>query len=192
MLELLGADGKVVGVDIDIRAHNRTAIEAHPMFKRIELIQGSSIDADIVAEVKHRVAGCKRIMVVLDSNHTHYYVLAELHAYSGLVTQTLPRSATVVEDMPDEFFPLAVARLHSPGSGARAFLGQSARFEVDRSIDERLLITVSPEGFLRCVPPRRTDWRRWTSASSSRPTSAPICSRRRSIPSWRRSGPRAS
>jgi cephalosporin hydroxylase len=154
MLELLGGNGKVVGVDIDIREHNRVAIEAHPMFKRIELIQGSSIDGAIVDEVKRRAAGRQRIMVVLDSNHTHDHVLAELRAYSPLVTKDsyLVVFDTVVEDMPDEFFPdRPWRRGNSPKTAVWKFLEECSRFQIDKAIDQRLLITVSPDGFLRCV-----------------------------------------
>jgi len=154
MLELLGGDRRVVGIDIDIRAHNRTAIEAHPMFKRIDLIEGSSIAPEIVARVKEKVAGRQRVMVVLDSNHTHDHVLAELRAYAPLVTleSYVVVFDTVVEDMPDEFFGDRPWRQgNSPKSAVHAYLKETDRFEIDREIEGRIVITVSPDGFLKRV-----------------------------------------
>ncbi|MGD8684616.1 MAG: CmcI family methyltransferase, partial [Chloroflexota bacterium] len=87
MLEMLGGDGRVVGIDIDIREHNRVALEAHPMAKRIEMIEGSSVDVDVVARVKEIAADHERVMVMLDSMHTHDHVLHELRAYAPLVTK---------------------------------------------------------------------------------------------------------
>src|SRR4051812_8600361 len=139
MLELLGGDRRVVGVDIEIRPHNRSAIEAHPMFKRIELIEGSAIDPGIVAQVRARAVGRQRVIVVLDSNHTHDHVLAELRAYSPLVTPEsyLVVFDTVVEDMPDEFFPDRPWRKgNSPKSAVHAFLAENDQFAIDREIDE--------------------------------------------------------
>ncbi|HXU73145.1 MAG TPA: cephalosporin hydroxylase family protein [Polyangia bacterium] len=154
MLELLGGDRRVVGIDIDIRAHNRTAIEAHPMFKRIDLIEGSSIAPEIVARVEEKVAGRQRVMVVLDSNHTHDHVLAELRAYAPLVTleSYVVVFDTVVEDMPDEFFGDRPWRQgNSPKSAVHAYLKETDRFEIDREIEGRIVITVSPDGFLKRV-----------------------------------------
>lgn len=154
MLELLGGDGKVIGVDVDIRQHNRDAIVAHPMAKRIEMFEGSSIDPAIVARVIEAAKGRKRVMVVVDSNHTHDHVLGELRAYSPLVTKDsyLVVFDTVVERMPDEFFPDRPWRKgNSPATAVSAFLRESRRFEVDGEIDARYLITVAPQGFLRCI-----------------------------------------
>src|SRR5215203_93716 len=85
ILELMGK-GEVLGIDIDIRDHNRKEIEAHPMAKRIKMIQGSAIDLGIVEQVKRHAKGKKTVMVALDSNHTHAHVLEELKHYSGLTT----------------------------------------------------------------------------------------------------------
>ena len=105
MLELIG-HGEVLGVDIDIRQHNREAIEAHPMSKRIRMIQGSSIDPVIVEQVRQRIEG-KKVLVVLDSNHTHEHVLEELRAYAPMtsVGSYCVVMDTVVEDMPEDAFP---------------------------------------------------------------------------------------
>src|SRR5205814_1257812 len=86
MLHMLDAGGVVVGIDIDIRPHNRAAIEAHPMARYVRMVEGSSIDPDVVAQVRALVADRKRVLVVLDSMHTHAHVLDELRAYSPLVT----------------------------------------------------------------------------------------------------------
>jgi cephalosporin hydroxylase len=154
MLELLGGDRKVIGVDVDIRTHNRDAIVAHPMAKRVEMIEGSSIDSAIVASVCDAAKDRECVMVVLDSNHTHEHVINELRSYSGLVKKGsyLVVFDTVVENMPDEFFgDRPWRRGNSPMSGVMKFLQENQRFEIDKDIDARFLITVAPNGFLRCV-----------------------------------------
>ena len=153
MLELLGA-GCVVGVDIDIRAHNRLAIEQHPLAHRIQLIQGSSIDPATVQRVYEAVGQSTRAMVILDSNHTHDHVLAELQAYSPLVHagSYLVVLDTLIEDLPAE---LSSDRPWGPGNNPKtavqAFLRTTDRFEVDSHIDAKLLISVGPSGYLRCT-----------------------------------------
>ena len=152
MLELLGQGGRVIGVDIDIRAHNRAAIVDHPMARRIELIQGSSIDPSIVDEVHRRVAGASPVLVVLDSNHTHEHVLAELLAYQDLVTagSYLVVFDTAIEQLPADAFPARPwGPGNSPASAVRAFLSTHADFEPDADIDAKLLISVAPGGYLR-------------------------------------------
>jgi cephalosporin hydroxylase len=154
ILELLGGNGRVVGIDIDIRAHNRAAIEAHPMSKRIDLIQGSAIDESTIEQVRAHARGKERVLVVLDSNHTHDHVAAELNLYSPLVTKGsyLIVCDTVVEDMPAECFP---DRPWGPGdnpkTAVRAFLKTTSRFEIDEEYENKLLLTVCPEGYLKCV-----------------------------------------
>ena len=158
MLELNAAcggppDAEVLGVDIDIRAHNRAAIEAHPMFKRITMIQGSSIAPDIIAQAQARAAG-KRVLVCLDSNHTHEHVLAELEAYAPLtsVGSYCVVFDTVIEDMPAELFP---DRPWGPGNNPKTavweYLKTHPEFEIDKSIQHKLLITVAPDGYLKRV-----------------------------------------
>jgi cephalosporin hydroxylase len=99
-----GIEGEVIGIDIDIRPHNRLAIERHPLYKRISMIEGSSIDPEIVALVEARAKGKERILVCLDSNHTHEHVLAELKAFAPLTTvgSYCVVFDTVVEDVPKE------------------------------------------------------------------------------------------
>lgn len=154
MLELLGGQGRVIGVDIDIRPHNRVAIEGHPMAGRIDMIEGSSVDPAVVEQVTHAATGRETILVVLDSHHTHDHVLQELEAYSPLVKPGgyLVVFDTVIEDMPaGSFRDRPWDKGNSPGTAVRAFLAQSDRFEVDRSVDDKLLISVAPGGYLRCV-----------------------------------------
>jgi cephalosporin hydroxylase len=145
---------KVLGIDIDIRAHNREAIEEHPLFPRIEMIEGSSIADDTIGKVKEVASGYERILVCLDSNHTHDHVLAELEAYAPLVSKGSYCIVydTLIEDMP--------ARLsgdrpwgpgNSPKSAVHAFLKANTGFEIDRRIDRKLQITVAPDGFLKRV-----------------------------------------
>lgn len=154
LLELLGGDGFVIGVDIDIRAHNRRAIEEHPMAKRIRMIEGSSIDKGTVDRVRVLAEGRRRVLVALDSNHTHEHVLAELRAYSSLVTagSYLVVFDTVVEDMPADLFPDRPWGIgNNPKSAVREFLATTDRFAVDRELEEKLLITVAPDGYLKCL-----------------------------------------
>ncbi len=145
---------KVLGIDIDIRAHNRAAIEAHPMASRIQMIQGSSIAPEIIEQVKHVGAGYQRILVCLDSNHTHDHVLAELAAYAPLtsVGSYCVVFDTIVEDLPADMFP---DRPWGPGDNPKTavweYLKTHPEFEIDKSIQHKLLITVAPDGYLRRV-----------------------------------------
>lgn len=143
---------KVLGIDIDIRAHNRAAIEAHPMATRIQMIQGSSIAPDTVAQVHAIAADHSRVLVCLDSNHTHDHVLAELEAFAPLVN---PGSYcvvfdTIIEDMPESMFPdRPWGPGNNPKTAVREYLKTHPEFEIDQGIPHKLLITVAPDGFLR-------------------------------------------
>jgi cephalosporin hydroxylase len=145
---------KVLGVDIDIRAHNRAEIEAHPMASRIEMIQGSSIEPEIIVQVQKRSQGFSRVMVCLDSNHTHDHVLAELHAYAPLVTRDSYCVVfdTAIEDLPADSSP---DRSWGPGNSPKTavweYLKSNPRFESDKQIDDRLMISVAPDGYLKRV-----------------------------------------
>lgn len=161
---------RVLGVDIDIRAHNRAEIEAHPLAHHIQMIQGSSIDPDIVAQVHAVAAGYERVLVVLDSNHTHDHVLQELEAYAPLTSADSYCVVfdTLVEDMPDEMFadrpwgkgdnPKTAVweylRRLQGDEGRQASDGQPLAFEIDRSIEHKLQITVAPDGYLKRVVAR--------------------------------------
>ncbi|PDT84673.1 cephalosporin hydroxylase family protein [Sinorhizobium sp. BJ1] len=143
---------KVIGVDIDIRAHNRAAIEAHPMASRIQMFQGSAIDTDVVKQVREASAGYERVMVCLDSMHTHAHVLAELEAYAPLVTPGCYCVVfdTLVEDMPAGFFedrPWDVG--DNPKTAVHSYLESHPEFEIDRSVQNKLMVTVAPDGFLK-------------------------------------------
>lgn len=154
ILELMGGEGRVIGVDVDIRPHNRQAIEAHPLSKRIRMIQGSSIDRAIADEVKKACGGAERILVILDSNHTHEHVLAELDLYSPLVRKGsyLIVLDTLIDDMPDDFFPdRPWGKGNNPKTAVHAFLKKNDRFRIDREMEAKLLITVGPQGYLECV-----------------------------------------
>jgi cephalosporin hydroxylase len=145
---------KVLGIDIDIRAHNRSAIEEHPMASRIQMIQGSSIAPEIVEQVKQVASKYNRILVCLDSNHTHDHVLAELEAYAPLtsVGSYCVVFDTIVEDMPDELFPdRPWGRGNNPKTASHAYLKNHPEFQIDKSIQNKLLITVAPDGYLKRV-----------------------------------------
>lgn len=153
MLELIG-EGQVLGIDVDIRQHNRVEIEQHPMFKRITMIEGSSIDEEIAKQVYDLAKGKSRILLVLDSNHTHDHVLKELELYSPLVTKDsyLVVFDTVVEDMPEDFFPdRPWGKGNNPKTAVWEFLKTNKRFKVDKNIEAKLLITVAPDGYLKCL-----------------------------------------
>jgi cephalosporin hydroxylase len=147
-------DAQVLGIDIDIRAHNRAAIEAHPMARRIAMIQGSSTAPEVVSEVKSKAAGKRSVLVILDSNHTHDHVLAELEAYAGLasVGSYCIVFDTVIEDLPDGTFS---DRPWGKGNNAKTavwdFLKRHPEFEIDKSIQHKLMITVAPDGYLKRV-----------------------------------------
>lgn len=159
MLELNAAcggpqDAEVLGVDIDIRAHNREAIEAHPMFKRISMIQGSSIAPEVIEQVKAKAAGKQGVLVCLDSSHTHDHVLAELQAYAPLtsVGSYCVVFDTNIEDMPAEMYSdHPWGKGNNPKTAVWEFLKTNDRFIVDIEIENKLLITVAPDGYLRCI-----------------------------------------
>lgn len=142
----------VVGIDIEIRPHNREAIEASSMFSRIDLVEGSSIDHAVIEQVHSLVAGKQRVLVCLDSNHTHDHVLAELNAYAPLVSRGsyCVVMDTAVENMPEGSFPdRPWDKGDNPWTAAQEYIRINQDFEVDESIPDKLLLTVAPDGFLR-------------------------------------------
>lgn len=154
MLQLLNQDGKVIGVDIDIREHNRKAIEEHPLSFRINLIQGSSIDQSTVDQVKALLKPTDKVMVVLDSNHTHDHVLKELELYSPFVSQEcyLVVLDTIVEDTPDELYPdRPWGKGNNPKTAVHAFMKTTDRFQIDEIIPNKLVLTAAPDGYLKCI-----------------------------------------
>ncbi len=154
MLDPRQSRRKVLGIDIDIRPHNRAAIEMHPMASRIQMIQGSSIATETVEEVRRIAQGHERILVCLDSNHTHDHVLAELEAYAPLtsVGSYCVVYDTIVEDMPAHLFPdRPWGPGNNPKTAVRDYLRRHDEFQIDRSIPDKLLVTVAPDGFLKRV-----------------------------------------
>lgn len=153
-MDPLKSKRKVLGIDIDIREHNRVAIESHPMASRIQMIEGSSISPEIIEEVKRVASGFERILVCLDSNHTHDHVLEELNLYAPMtsVDSYCVVFDTVVEDMPKEIFK---DRNWGPGNNPKTavweYLKTHSEFEIDKTIQNKLLITVAPDGFLKRV-----------------------------------------
>jgi cephalosporin hydroxylase len=143
---------KVVGVDIDIRPHNRRAIESHPISGRIEMLEGSSVDAEIIGKIHAIARSHSRVMVCLDSNHTHEHVLAELSAYAPLTSPGCYCVVfdTIIENLPDATFPDRSWGIgNNPMTAVREFLRVHPEFEIDKSIENKLLVTVCPDGFLR-------------------------------------------
>ena len=160
------ADARVLGVDIDIRAHNRAAIETHPMAHRIDMIEGSSIDPQVVAQVRAAAQRHEHVLVILDSNHTHEHVLAELEAYAPLTTagSYCVVFDTVVEDIPEAIFPgRPWGKGNNPKTAVWEYLrrlrdegrtgadGVPLAFEIDKAIESKLLITVAPDGYLHRI-----------------------------------------
>jgi cephalosporin hydroxylase len=154
LLQLLGGNGHVVGIDVHIRDHNRRELANHPLADRISLVEGSSSDPRVVTQVQEIAATRKSVLVALDSNHTHEHVLAELRLYSPLVTRGsyLVVFDTIIQDMPHDFFPgRGWGHGNNPRTAVEAFLLENDRFAVDTEMDNKLLITVAPGGYLRCI-----------------------------------------
>jgi len=153
LLELIGK-GEVLGIDIDIREHNRREIEGHPMIKRIRMLQGSSIDEALVDEVKRYAERKQTVMVCLDSNHTHSHVLDELKFYSPFVTvgSYMVVFDTIVEDLPDDYLPgRAWSRGDNPKTVVYEFLKSHPEFVIDTDIDNKLLVSVARQGYLKRI-----------------------------------------
>lgn len=143
---------KVLGIDIDIRKHNREAIEAHPMSSRIEMIEGSSVSPDTIKKVQDKAKGYNRVMVCLDSNHTHSHVLAELEAYAHLTSlgSYCVVFDTLIQDAPPNMFPdRPWGKGNNPKTAVWEFLKSHSEFEIDKNIENKLLITVAPDGYLK-------------------------------------------
>ncbi|OSZ77599.1 cephalosporin hydroxylase [Chitinophagaceae bacterium IBVUCB2] len=154
IMELIG-NGEVLGIDIDIREHNKQEIEKHPMFKRIKMIEGSSVSEETVEKVRQFADGKKKILVCLDSNHTHEHVLQELNFYAPFVSLNsyIVVFDTIVEDLPEGYFsqqrPWGIS--NNPKTAVQDFLVTNKNFEIDHSIDNKVLISVAPQGYLKRV-----------------------------------------
>lgn len=156
LLEVCGEieSGKVLGIDIDIRDHNRKAIEAHPLSKKITMYEGSSIDDCIIEKVHKFAQNGKKILVILDSNHTHEHVLAELKAYANLTSigSYCCVFDTVVENMPEGSFPdRPWDKGDNPKTAVWEYLKESDNFIIDQDIENKILITVAPDGYLKRI-----------------------------------------
>ena len=153
ILELIGK-GEVLGIDIDIRTHNRIAIESHPLSKRISLVEGSSISSEIISIIKNKIIDKSVVMVLLDSNHSHEHVMEELKLYSPFVTNGsyLVVFDTVIDDLPQNLVSNRNwGKGNSPKSAVHEFLKTHSEFEIDKSIQNKLLLTVAPDGYLKRV-----------------------------------------
>jgi len=145
---------RVIGVDIDIREHNRIAIEEHPMSPRIKMFEGSSINPAIVEKISAEVENGQKVLIFLDSNHTHDHVLEELKAYAPMVSvgSYCVVFDTLIENMPPEMYP---NRSWGPGdnpmTAVNEYLRSNSDFEIDSSIDQKLLISVAPQGYLKKI-----------------------------------------
>ena len=148
------SDRKVVAIDIDIRDHNHHALKQHPFFFKINLIEGSSIDPSIVDDVHGIAKGYQTILIVLDSNHTHDHVLQELNAYSGLVSvgSYCIVFDTVIENLPNDSFPdRPWDKGNNPMTAVNQWLSNNDDFQIDHMIDNKLLVSVGPRGYLKRI-----------------------------------------
>lgn len=153
ILQLIG-HGTVLGVDVDIREFNKKNIKKSHLFKRISMIQGSSIDEKTISKVKKFAKGKKRILIFLDSAHTYEHVLEELRLYSSLVKKG---SYIIVLDTMVEDFPVTwvknkeLNKKNNPKTAVHEFLKINKRFKIDKEFEKKLLITCAPDGFLKCI-----------------------------------------
>ena len=153
ILELLN-HGKIIGVDIDIRKHNRIEIENHTLFKRIKLIEGSSIDDSVIHKIKKIIKDKKKIMILLDSHHTEQHVLEELEKYSPFVRSGsyVVVFDTIIEDMKKHHSKNRPWNHgNNPKTAVSKFLKKNKRFKIDKEIQKKLLITSCPDGYLKCI-----------------------------------------
>jgi len=157
MLQLIGK-GNVVGIEIGLRRHNEDAIKKHSMFKRIKILKGSSTDLKIFEKIKQISKTKKKILVILDSDHTKKHVLEELNLYSQLVSKGsyIIVCDTIIHDFPKNWFhnhniDRSWDKSNNPKIAVWEFLKQNNRFKIDKSIENKLLVTTSPDGFLKCI-----------------------------------------
>lgn len=153
ILELLN-HGKIIGIDIDIRKHNRIEIENHTLFKRIKLIEGSSIDDSVIHKIKKIIKDKKKIMILLDSHHTEQHVLEELEKYSPFVRSGsyVVVFDTIIEDMKKHHSKNRPwNHRNNPKTAVSKFLKKNKRFKIDKEIQKKLLITSCPDGYLKCI-----------------------------------------
>ena len=146
--------GEVLGIDIDIREHNKKKIEEHPMYKRIHMLEGSSVSEEMIEKVKLFTLGKEKILVCLDSNHTHEHVLRELNSYAPFVTpgSYIVVFDTIVEDLPERYLPNRFWGIgNNPKTAVHEFLKNNKDFIIDENMDNKLLISVNPGGYLKRI-----------------------------------------
>jgi cephalosporin hydroxylase len=154
ILELLNNNGEVVGIDVDLRKHNKLEIEKHPLFKRITLIDGSSTDENTIGIISDISKKKNKILVILDSNHDHQHVLNELRLYEKFVCKGsyIIVFDTIIEFVPEDFWPNRSWSVgNNPKTAVDQFLKENDRFAVDTEIENKLLITTAPGGYLKCI-----------------------------------------
>jgi len=154
LLSMIGSNGIVVGIDVDIRPHNRQAIERHPLASRITLLEGSSTSPEIVGQVAKIAGDGRNTLVILDSNHSREHVRKELLSYEKFVRHGsyLIVLDTIIDDMPAEFSANKDwASGQGPKTAVREFLAMNDRFVVDDEYNNKLLISAAPDGYLRCI-----------------------------------------
>ena len=151
LLELLGK-GKIIGIDIEIREHNRKVIEKHPMFKRIDLVEGSSISEETIEKIRKMVPNNSKVIVCLDSNHTKNHVLKELQLYHGFVN--LGSYIVVFDTITSKLSKVSSSEKiyldNSPKEAIEEFLKEHNNFELDKSYN-KLYVSSSQDGYLRRI-----------------------------------------
>lgn len=153
ILEIIGK-GEVIGIDIDIRKHNKESIEKHSMFKRIKMIEGSSVSKNIINQVYKLAKNKKKILIFLDSKHTEKHVLKELEFYSPLVTKGgyVVVFDTIIEDLPEKFVQNRDwGKNNNPKSAVNKFLKKNNKFKIDKNLEKKLLVTAAKDGYLKCI-----------------------------------------
>ena len=164
-IDPLQSKRRVIGIDIEIRSHNRKAISEHPMAHLIDLHEGSSIDTAIADKVRAQASQYSKVLVILDSNHTHAHVLEELKLYAPMVSQD---SYCVVMDTSIDNLPeghitnrpwgkgnnpktalFAYLDALKNGSGQIGDDGKSLDFDIDKDIESKLIVSGALDGFLR-------------------------------------------
>ncbi len=154
LLELLGGDGIAIGIDIEIREHNRKALQDHALAARIRMLEGSSTDPAVAARARDLVGERKPVVVILDSNHTHAHVMQELRMYAPLVGKGsyVIVLDTAIEDMPQGTYPdRPWGKGNNPRTAVGEFLKENRRFVVDAEFRDKLVISTAPDGYLKCI-----------------------------------------
>ena len=154
ILNMIQKSGLVIGIDIDIRNHNKIIIKTHHLSKKIKLIEGSSTDMNTIDKVKKIIKQKKKILVILDSNHTHDHVFQELLLYSPFVKKNgyMVVFDSIIEDMPSKLVKNRPWKKgNNPKTAVHEFLKKNSRFQIDKEIENKLLITVAPDGYLKCI-----------------------------------------